>query len=65
MTTMLMSASPMATSYEIICEAPRAAPMSENLLLEDQPASMVESTPMPEMASTNKTPASSGAICMT
>jgi hypothetical protein len=55
----------MATSYEIICEAARAAPMSENLLLDDQPASMVESTPMPEMASTNRTPASSGAICMT
>ena len=61
---MAISVMPIATSYEIICEAARAAPSIENLLFDDQPASIVPRMPMPETASTNRMPASSPATCI-
>ncbi len=45
-TTIVRMLSPTDNSYEMICAPLRMAPISENLLLEPQPASRMPITPM-------------------
>src|SRR5205085_10570086 len=51
-----MIASPIETSYEIICALERSAPSKAYFEFDDQPARIVASTPTLDTASTNKTP---------
>ena len=54
----------MTSSYEIIWEPARNAPSMENLLDDDQPASIAPITGSPPKAKKSSNPASSRAICM-
>ena len=62
--TMPSTVRPITSSYEISCEPARSAPSSENLLAEDQPASIAPMIVMPLNAKTMRMPASIGAICI-